>query len=69
MFLFSIFIYVKYIFEWKISLVLIGLLELEHDLVPPVPELHGAVVAGGQEVVAVHLVESLTCTDKKFEGK
>jgi hypothetical protein len=37
---------------------LVGLLELEHDLVPPVPELHGAVVAGPVEEVAVHLVQS-----------
>jgi len=41
------------------------LLELEHDFVPPVPELHGAVVAGRQEVVAVHLVKAVSFKNRK----
>ena len=36
------------------------LFDWEHDLVPPVPELHGAVVAGGVEGVRVHGVHAVS---------
>ena len=36
------------------------LLEGEHDLVPSVPELHGAVIAGGVEGVGVNRVGPVT---------
>ena len=35
-------------------------LQLEHDLVPPVPELHGAVVAGGVVHVLIHAVHTVS---------